>query len=86
MMAAQEIPTLSTTTKRRPRWESFGQLYGFFEQELAAVPADMPQFETARAIAERIVAKYQISREVQHQLMVSGLINWISDALEEEAE
>jgi len=79
-MDAQEIPT------RRPRWESFGQLYRFFEQELAAVPADMSQFETARAIAERIVAKYQISREVQHQLMLSGLIDWISDKLEEEAE
>ena len=85
-MDAQEIPTLSTTTKRRPRWESFGQLYRFFEQELAAVPADMSQFETARAIAKRIVAKYQISREVQHQLMLSGLIDWISDKLEEEAE
>ena len=85
-MDAQEIPTLSTTTKRRPRWESFDQLYRFFEQELAAVPADMSQFETARAIAERIVAKYQISREVQHQLMLSGLIDWISDKLEEEAE
>ena len=46
----------------------------------------MSQFETARAIAERIVAKYQISREVQHQLMLSGLIDWISDKLEEEAE
>jgi len=71
--------------KPRPQWTHFDQLIGLLEKEREKLPSDPSRHAAATAIAERIVGKYQISREVQRKLIMLGLTDWIVLYLLEEA-